>query len=904
MDWVLRHGMDKRMENLFPKIETGSRVGIIGGGPAGSLFALYLLHYADEAGIQPEVLIFNQRDFSALGPKGCKGCAGILSVSLLKNLSQMGLRIPGEVFQSQIAQYIVHSPYTSIAISNPEKEIQIASIYRGGGPRLSNYEKPISFDGWLLQEAQKRGARVKNLRPSRAILGKKPLIEVEGEKEEYDLLVLAAGVNAKGFRILGSEYIPPTVRVMSQDELYAGADQVEAWLGNKAHVFLLPHSGLIFGSLVPKGPFINVSVLGSGKYPVSVSDFLSHDLTRKILLGPTRRSCGCRPKAVVGSAQHYYADGFVAIGDAAVSRLYKDGIGSAQLTAREAAHTAVFHGISRHAFERYYHPFCNRINWDNRWGRFLFALNDKTKDSRTFHLTQQRLIGNEQKNTRSPQPFTKAAWGMFTGGYPYRRIAWMGLKPISMIRFSSALIWESLVGLFQKEASDRRKLDVSGKRVLILGNGFGGTYALRHLVPSLNRNENVDITMVSDENFFLFTPLLHEVAMGRIEPRHIAYPIRRLHWRDRFAFLLATVEKIDLRSRKVATSKGVLDFDYLILALGSVSNIPDAAVAGKNIFTLKTLYDSMLLRNKIIDLFEAVSSEKDLMQRRQFLTFIVAGASYTGIQLVTELRDFIHRSLIKFYRITDPKQVRIILIEPEAKIIPELPTKLALYVMKHLQEMGIEIRLRSRITRLSEDRIEINGMEEVPTNTVVWAAGVLANPLISELEVEKDELGRVFVNEYLEVPGHAGVYAVGDCAHFEDPQSGKPIPPRAHLAVRQAKVAALNILAEIRGRHKKPYRYSNPPEMISLGASRAVLRFYGFQLYGFSARFIWLSAYSLLITGMGNRSRIVLDWLLSFVLGRDTALLKFKKIDPIHSELFSPLAREPGRDKEGSWQQK
>ena len=244
---------------------------------------------------------------------------------------------------------------------------------------------------------------------------------------------------------------------------------------------------------------------------------------------------------------------------------------------------------------------------------------------------------------------------------------------------------------------------------------------------------------------------------------------------------------------------------------------------------------------------------------------------------MTELRDFIFRNLIKFYKSIDPDNIRIILVQAERKIVAELHTKLGAYAMKCLQRMGIEVRLRSRVTCVWEDRVEINSMEIVPTSTLIWVAGVLSNPRIAELDVQKDSIGRVLVNEYLEVPEAPGVYAVGDCAHFEDPRSGQPIPPRAHTAVRQAKVTAHNLLAEIRGRNKKPYRYSNTAEMLSLGASKAVLRFHGLRLYGFLARLIWLAAYSLLVTGTYNRVRIIMDWLLALVFGRDTTFLKLRK---------------------------
>ncbi len=507
----------------------------------------------------------------------------------------------------------------------------------------------------------------------------------------------------------------------------------------------------------------------------------------------------------------------------------------------------------------------------------LFSINDRTKDSRAFLWTQYRLIGDEQNNAKGPQPYTKATWGMFTGSYSYRRIASMTLSPASLVKFLVAFSRESLRSLSHKGVAYPKKLHIGSRKVLILGSGFGGTYVLRRLVSSLNRNENVETTMVSDENFFLFSPLLHEVAMGRIETRHIAYPIRRLHWRDRFNFVQASVEKIDLSGHKVITTAGALDFDYLVLALGSIADTSELSSVGSNVFTLKTLHDSMLVRNHIIGVFEQANIERAPERQKQLLTFVVSGAGYTGVQLVAELRDFIYGSLIRLYKTIDAANIRIILVEAEPKIVAELHAKLGAYIMKHLQRMEIEVRLRSRVTRVWEDHVEINGIESVPTRTLIWVSGAAANPRISELDVAKDSIGRVLVNEYLEVRELAGVYAVGDCAYFEDTGSGQPIPPRAHTAVRQAKIVAHNILAEIRGGDKKPYLYSGTPQMVSLGASKAVFRFHNLRLYGFVARFIWLMGYSLLVTGAYNRIRIIMDWLLSLVFGRDTTVIKLKK---------------------------
>lgn len=329
------------MKQAIRRIETDSKVAIIGGGPAGCFFALYLMKYAKEREISPEIIIYEPRRLDDPGMQGCKGCAGILSPSLVDNLTELDLILPQEIIQRKIEHYTIHSPYTSITLSKQERDTQILSIYRGGGPRISCGISTAGFDGWLLRQAEERGARVIRDRVSAIFAGQEAGIEVIGRKVAFDLVVLATGVNAALVKVFGLEYIPPKTLIMAQEEIYADAGEIESRFSDTAHAFLLPHSGIIFGTLVPKGSFINISVLSRRKHPVSVKEFLQYDLVRQLLPERYEHTCGCWPKAAVSSASNFYADRFVAVGDAAVVRLYKDGIGSSQRMAREAARTAV-----------------------------------------------------------------------------------------------------------------------------------------------------------------------------------------------------------------------------------------------------------------------------------------------------------------------------------------------------------------------------------------------------------------------------------------------------------------------------------------------------------------------------------------------------------------------------------
>ena len=858
------------------KLMDGSRVAIVGGGPAGCFFALYLNHYVRDYGIKPDITIYESRNFGGSGLRGCKGCAGILSSSLLSSLAEIQLTLPEEVIQQRIDGYNILSPYNSITMSNPDKNAQVVSVFRGSGPRICQGRRPTGFDAWLLEETQKRGVHVEYGRIDSIQAGQPMRLSVAGEIRDYNLIVLATGVNAKPIQLAGLKYLPPKTQTMAQDELRVETTRIYPFPDNVAHAYLIPRSGLIAGCFVPKGSFLNVSVLNKTEQPISVSEFLQNKIVKDTLQDQYERVCGCSPRVVIASAHHYYADGFVAVGDAAVSRLYKDGIGSALRTSREAARTVALHGFSRQAFGRHYKPLCRRINRDNRWGKVLFWLNDRVKDSRTILWMQHRLIGDEQIANRGPKPFTKAVWGMFTGCYSYRNIAHMTLNPTALFRLFLAMLREMASSPFPR-SPEPRKLNIGARKVLILGSGFVGTYVLRRLVPSLNRNENVETTMISDENFFLFAPLLHEVAMGRIETRHIAYPIRRLHWRDRFRFLQGAVTKIDLDQRKVFTTAGTLEYDYLVLALGSVPDLSELAATGPAVFTLNNLHDSMRIRNHIIQVFEQALAENSQEKRNQLLTFVVSGGGYKGVQVVTELSDFIRNTMLKLYRPLKREDIRLILVESEHKVVAELDTKFGAYIMKQLANMRIEVKRSSRITGVWEDRVEINGCEHVQTSTLLWVSGVIANPQIAEIDVDKDSLGRVMVDAYLNVPKYPGVYAAGDCAHFKDPSSNRPIPPRAYTAVRQAETIARNILADIRGNEPKPYNCGRIPQMVSLGASRAVVRFRNLQLYGYPARLVWLVAYALLIAGWYNRIRVLMDWMLSSIFGRDTTFLRLTK---------------------------
>ncbi len=424
------------------KLHTESRVAVVGGGPAGSLFAIFLARYSSEVGISLDVDIFEPKSFAAPGPKGCNRCAGILSSSLVQNLKGLGLEIPESVIRNKITAYSLHSPFGIISVENPNPLTPIYSVYRGGGPLRFPLGVEVSLDHFLLERAKANGAKILTQRVAEIRGLPQPAVVSNGDIINYDLVVLATGVNAPNIGIVGLNYIPPRLRRMAQDELFAEKDDVLEAFGDRVRICLFPKTDLVFGSLTPKGNFINVSLLGKREAPPSMDNFLASEIVRKLLPFPYQRGCGCRPLIAIGASRNPADDGFVAIGDACITRLYKDGIGSAFLTAREAARTAIYHGITRLDFQKNYLRFCQAMEKDNSWGKVLFQLHEQVQGSRTFFLAQARLVEKE-KGKPQKQPFTRIIWGLFTGSYSYGYILKLAMLPNTLIKLLGAIFSET-----------------------------------------------------------------------------------------------------------------------------------------------------------------------------------------------------------------------------------------------------------------------------------------------------------------------------------------------------------------------------------------------------------------------------------------------------------------------------
>jgi NADH dehydrogenase len=408
-------------------------------------------------------------------------------------------------------------------------------------------------------------------------------------------------------------------------------------------------------------------------------------------------------------------------------------------------------------------------------------------------------------------------------------------------------------------------------KIVILGAGFGGVYTAMHLEKLLAHAPEVDITLVNRENFFLFTPMLHEVAASDLDITHIVNPIRKLLHRANF--FEGDVEYIDLPNKCIGVSHGYephmheLPYDHLVLALGSITNFFNLPGLEEHALTMKSLGDAIYIRNRLIANLEEACSECAVQGRAPLLTVVVAGGGFAGVETIAGINDFLRES-VRFYPNLSEEMLGIVLVHPGAVILPELGPKLGAYAQKKLLQRGVDIRTNTRVTGVTEHEVTLSDGSTIPSSTVVWTAGTSPNPLLTALPCAK-ERGRVVVNEYMEVPEWPGVWALGDCALVPDPKTGTPYPPTAQHALRQGKVLARNITATMRGGQKKPFIFSTLGQLAAIGKRTGVANILGVNFSGFLAWWLWRTIYLSKLPRVEKKLRVMLDWTLDLIFSKD-----------------------------------
>lgn len=410
------------------------------------------------------------------------------------------------------------------------------------------------------------------------------------------------------------------------------------------------------------------------------------------------------------------------------------------------------------------------------------------------------------------------------------------------------------------------------KKIVILGGGFGGVYTALHLEKTLARDPNVEITLVNKENFILFTPMLHEVAASDLDITHIVNPIRKML--RRVKFFDGSVEKIDLEAKYVVVSHGigtghthVLEYDHLVLSLGSITNFFNTPGLAERALTMKSLGDAIELRNRLIEHLEEGDFECAIGQREHLLTFVVAGGGFSGVETIAGINDFL-REALEFYPHLTEAHIRVVLVHPGEFILPELGEKLGRYAQKKLSARGVEIRTKTRVNGISDEGVALNDGTVIPTKTLIWTAGTSPNPNLAVLPCIM-ERGKIVTNEFMEVPDWPGVWAVGDCAAIPDLRTGKPYPPTAQHAIREGKVLAQNIVGAIHGGKKKPFVFSTLGQLAAIGRRTGVANILGFNFSGFIAWWLWRSIYLSKLPRFEKKVRVALDWTLDILFSKD-----------------------------------
>ena len=430
------------------------------------------------------------------------------------------------------------------------------------------------------------------------------------------------------------------------------------------------------------------------------------------------------------------------------------------------------------------------------------------------------------------------------------------------------------------------------KKIVILGSGFAAVECAKKLENEFGNDPEIELVMIGEDNFLLFTPMLPQVASGMIETRHIVFPIRTICKKTKF--YEGRIKNVDPYG-KLVTLWGTGDkrsisihYDFLVVALGSETNFFGMADVEKNAYTMKTLNDAVMLRNRIIDMLEQAENETDPILRKSFLNFVVVGGGFAGIETAGELMDLL-LDVRKYYPSIQKNDLKVIVLEAMGEILPGFNKKLAEFAKQKLKERGIDIQLKKAVTSFDGNEVTIKTLDETPkdsidqseinsiiTKTLIWTAGITPVNTIKR-SMFKTERGKIVINDFLEVEKFPGVFAIGDCALFVDPVTNRPFPPTAQIAEAQAKMAAKNLISLIKNSEKEKFAYHSKGQLAIIGKRTGIATFLGMNISGFLAWLIWRNVYLSKIPTFDKKTRVFLDWIIDLFFDRDISRIKLMK---------------------------
>lgn len=436
-------------------LEDGSNIAVIGGGPSGSFFTYFALQHADRFGLDINIDIIEAKNFTCDGPLGCNHCGGIVSESLIQLLSAEGIVLPSKVIRKGIETYTLHFEQGSTIIEASVEEQRIASMFRGLGPKGCTPSGQTSFDDYLLGLCVDNGAKVIYDRVTDIVRedGKVSVRTKEGVDKTYDLVVGAVGLSQKTLQLFENVcpgFVAPETTRTFICEIHMTKGQINKYFGNSMHVFLLNLENIKFGALIPKANYVTLVLLGKDINKDIVESFLHSSPVKKCF--PTdfdleaAITCKCYPYINIKRAKSAFSDRVVLIGDSATSKLYKNGIGAAYITAKAAANTVIFEGISEAHFKKYFQTTCTKLEFDNNIGKFIFMVTTVIQKSGILKGAMLNMVIDEQKDKKQNRHLSSILWDTFTGSAPYNDIFLRFLYPKVII----LLIWNIVLSVFKK----------------------------------------------------------------------------------------------------------------------------------------------------------------------------------------------------------------------------------------------------------------------------------------------------------------------------------------------------------------------------------------------------------------------------------------------------------------------
>jgi NADH dehydrogenase len=412
-------------------------------------------------------------------------------------------------------------------------------------------------------------------------------------------------------------------------------------------------------------------------------------------------------------------------------------------------------------------------------------------------------------------------------------------------------------------------------KILIIGNGFGGVYALKNLHKYLRDNENIELSMIGEKNYFLFTPLLHEVATGGINPMNIIEPIRKVLGCCLNNFYLGKAEQINLQNKTVLIDEMLVPYDYLVIAPGSETNFFNTPGADEYAFTLKSIDDAIKIKNHCVMQMEHASRTIDREERKKLLKFVVVGGGPTGVELVAEMEELVRETFSHYYKKEIVEDVSIVLVQGGPELVPQFGKKIREKSLQVLRKKGIEVRLNSIVKKVCPSYILINDDEKIITETVIWVGGVKPANLKFDQPVEQMQGGKLIINEYLQLENHKDIFAIGDVASFKD--KNIVLPALAQVAEKEAKVVAENIKFLMEGREPEKFSYRSSGNLMSLGqwmAAGEIANFsFKFSFSGHLAWWFWRTVYLSKLISFRKKVRVAVDWTMNIFSPRDISQL-------------------------------